>query len=130
MFEYAAETVRVVDGDTIYFNVDLGFFVRITIQVRLRGVNTPEMRGATREQGRAARAYTEAALPVGGQVVIRTYKLEKYGRYLADVLYAPGATSRQQVLAAPRLLNQELIDHGLAVAYMADEIKLAAAGQV
>ena len=35
MFEYAATVVRVVDGDTIYFDVDLGFFIRMTMDVRL-----------------------------------------------------------------------------------------------
>ncbi|HEX5727325.1 MAG TPA: thermonuclease family protein [Longimicrobiaceae bacterium] len=124
MFEYGADVVRVVDGDTVYLNVDLGFFIRVTIQVRLRGVNTPELRGLTRERGLAAKAYVEAALPTGAKVVVHTYKLEKYGRYLADLYYSPGADSREAVLRQPHHLNQELLDRGLAAVYMADEIKL------
>jgi endonuclease YncB( thermonuclease family) len=121
MFEYAASVVRVVDGDTIYFDVDLGFFIRMTMSVRLKGVNTPELHGAEREAGLKAKAFVEQALPVGALVLLTTYKAEKYGRYLADVRYLPGAKTRDEIRASGRLLNQELIDKGLAVPYMVDK---------
>ena len=120
MFQYAAKVVRVVDGDTMYLDIDLGFFIRMTIDVRLKGLNTPEIRGPSREAGLKSKAYVEQALPVGSLVVINTYKAEKYGRYLADVFYRPGATSRNEVLAEPHHLNKELLEKGLAVPFMVD----------
>ncbi len=118
MFEYPATLVRVVDGDTMYFDVDLGFFIRMTIEVRLKGLNTPEIRGPEREAGLKAKAFVEQALPVGAPVILTTYKEEKYGRYLADVRYLPGAKTRAEVAANGRSLNKELLEKGLAVPYM------------
>jgi micrococcal nuclease len=120
MFQYAAKVVRVVDGDTIYFDVDLGFFIRITIETRLRGLNTPEIRGAEREAGLKAKAYVEQVLPPGALVILNTYKVEKYGRYLADVYYFIGAKTREAILGKGIHLNKELLDKGLAVPYLAD----------
>ena len=118
MFEYAATVVRVVDGDTIYFDVDLGFYIRMTLDVRLKGLNTPEIRGEAREAGLKSKAFVEQALPVGMLVVLRTYKAEKYGRYLAEVLYLPGAKTRDEILKNGRSLNRELLDKGLAEPFM------------
>jgi len=118
MFEYAATVVRVVDGDTLYLDLDLGFFIRMTIDVRLKGLNTPEIRGASREAGLKAKAFVEQALPPGALVLVKTYKAEKYGRYLADLRYLPRARTRDEVAANGRSLNQELLDNGLAVPYM------------
>lgn len=118
MYQYKATVVRVVDGDTVYFDVDLGFQIRMTIDVRLYGVNTPEVRGPTREAGLKAKAYVENALPAGTTVIVKTYKAEKYGRYLADVWYLPGVTDREQILSQGQMLNQELLDKGLAVPYI------------
>ncbi len=118
MFEYAATVVRIVDGDTLYLDVDLGFFTRMTIDVRLKGLNTPEIRGESREAGLKAKAYVEQALPPGTLVLVKTYKAEKYGRYLAEVRYLPGARTRDEIAAGGRSLNQELLDQGLAAPYM------------
>jgi endonuclease YncB( thermonuclease family) len=50
-------------------------------------------------------------------LVIKTYKQEKYGRFLADVFYQKGATDRERILREGIFLNQELLDEGLAVPY-------------
>lgn len=120
MFQYSATVVRVVDGDTAYFDIDLGFQIRMTIDVRFRGVNTPETRGPSREAGLKSKAFVAAALPVDSLVILNTYKAEKYGRYLADIYYLPGAKTRDEILAKGRLLNKELLDKGLAVPFMAE----------
>jgi len=117
MFQYSAKVVRIVDGDTLYLDVDLGFFIRMTIDVRLNGVNTPETRGPSRQAGLKSKAYVEQAVPVGSTVVVQTYKAEKYGRYLADLWYLPGATDWDEIKSKGRLLNQELLDKGLAIPY-------------
>ena len=118
MYHYKATVVRVVDGDTLYLDVDLGFFVRLTINVRLYGLNTPEVIGKDREAGLKAKAYVEQTLPPGTLVVIQSYKQEKYGRYLADLWYLPGAKGREEIEAGGRWLNRELIESGLAVPYL------------
>ncbi|MFH1523748.1 MAG: thermonuclease family protein [Chloroflexota bacterium] len=117
MFQYQATVVRIVDGDTAYLDVDLGFFIRMTINVRFNGINTPEIRGPSRPAGLKSKAYVEQAIPVGSTVVVETYKAEKYGRYLADIHYLPGSTDRDEIRAKGRLLNQELVEKGLAVEY-------------
>ena len=118
MYQYKATVVRVVDGDTVYLDIDLGFRIRMTIDVRLYGLDAPELRGPSRAAGLKAKAYVENALPVGAMVIVKTYKAEKYGSYLAEVWYLPGATEREQIIAQGRHLNQELLDAGFAVPYL------------
>ena len=44
LYHYKMKVIRVVDGDTIYGDVDLGFNIHHKMRVRLYGVNTPESR--------------------------------------------------------------------------------------
>ena len=118
MYQYKAKVIRVVDGDTVYLEIDLGLTVRTITDVRLIGVNTPETVGATKEAGLKSKAYVEQALPKDSLVYVITYKAEKYGRYLADIYYLPGATEVEQIKASGRHLNKELLDKGLAVPFM------------
>ena len=39
------------DGDTIDFIIDVGFKMTTRQRIRLLGVNTPELRGASKEEG-------------------------------------------------------------------------------
>ncbi len=114
MFQYRAKIERIVDGDTLWVDVDLGFFLRQKMNLRLWRVNTPEIRGAEREAGLRAKQFVAEALPPGSVAVIKTYKIEKYGRFLADVYYLPGSEDSDQILARGIHLNQELLDKGLA----------------
>ena len=48
MFEYYVKKVsKVVDGDTIDVDIDLGFDISFSSRVRLAGIDTPESRTAT-----------------------------------------------------------------------------------
>ncbi len=114
MFQYKAKVMRIVDGDTLWVEVDLGFFLRQSMYLRLYGLNTPEIRGPEREQGLKAKDFVVTALPVDSTVVIKTYKTEKYGRFLADLYYLPGSTDPEEILLRGTWLNQELLDKGLA----------------
>jgi len=116
MYQYKAKIARVVDGDTIYVDVDLGFFLRQVMNLRLKGVDTPEIRGPEREQGLISKQFVEDTLAACPAVVIRTYKLGKYGRYIADIWYKAGSDDPDEILASGTLLNQELLDRGLAQA--------------
>lgn len=107
---YDAVVARVVDGDTVYFDVDLGFTVHYSIDVRLLDIDAPEVYGAhATEAGRQAKAYMESLCPPGQAVLLHTQRDDtgKYGRYLATV-YLPGDDVS---------LNQKMIDSGHAVPY-------------
>ena len=77
MYEYPATIDRVVDGDTIDVNIDLGFSIILKKQrVRLLGINAPESRTrdlVEKEKGLAAKAKVQEMWPVGSNVVIKTY---------------------------------------------------------
>jgi micrococcal nuclease len=120
MYQYQATVERVVDGDTVYVTVDLGFFLTSMMKLRLRGVNTPEIRGPERPEGLRVKAFVQEKLPVGKQIVINTYKIGKYGRYIADVFYHDTSTDWQEVLAEGVHLNQLLLDKGMAEPYPED----------
>lgn len=86
MYSYNAKVVRCVDGDTVDFEVDLGFKIFVSIRTRLIGVDTPE-RG--HEDYKRATMMLENLLLAqaneDGNVVIRTEKTGKYGRYLVEI---------------------------------------------
>jgi micrococcal nuclease len=79
-----ATVLRIVDGDTVQLDLDLGWRIRMTANCRVFGINAPEM--AT-PQGRAARSYAEGLLPLGAEVEFHSQRLDKYGRPLGDILY-------------------------------------------
>jgi len=108
MYEYRAFVLRVVDGDTIDVETDLGFSVVLAQRLRLAGINAPEVKGAEREKGLETAAWLRNRIE-GREVVIRTIqdKQEKYGRYLAEVFLVGVDVS----------LNQEMVQLGLAKLY-------------
>ena len=98
MYTYRAQVVRVVDGDTMAFSVDLGLDVRINLTVRIYGIDTPEM-GTV--EGREAKAEAQRLMPVGSEVVLTTVKdrREKYGRYLG-LITLPGGADYQKMMVS------------------------------
>lgn len=103
MFIYQATVNKVVDGDTLDLQVDLGFGVFTRQRVRLLGVNAAE-HGT--DEGDKATVFVKAWVAEHGpEFTVRTHRdqKEKFGRYLAVVL--SGAEE----------LGQALIDAGLAV---------------
>ena len=88
MFEYKCTIVKVIDGDTVDVDIDLGFGVWLKKQrIRFYGIDTPESRTRDLEEkkyGLAAKAFVEAHLPVGSIRTLTTVKDKtgKYGRIL------------------------------------------------
>jgi len=83
---YRAKVKRVVDGDTVDFDVDLGFNIAIRIRTRLLGVDTPE-RGHV-DWAKATSVLTNLLneqQDEEGYLVIETKKTGKYGRWLVDI---------------------------------------------
>ena len=79
---YPAVLVRVVDGDTLRADLDLGAEVTLKGQaLRVLGIDAPELR---EPGGRAAKEAVEKFLS-GKKLKVELHGKEKYGRWLADV---------------------------------------------
>ena len=93
MYEYRAKVTRVIDGDTVDVDVDLGFDVWLKSRVRLYGIDTPESRTRNKEEkyrGLLAKEYLKSWIKKAkGIVILKTKKGEetgKFGRILADII--------------------------------------------
>jgi micrococcal nuclease len=110
-FVYRLRTlVRVVDGDTLDLDLDLGFSLVLRQRIRLFGVDTPEIHtrdAAEKARGLEAQAYVSSWFQQPGEVLVRTTKEEKYGRMLADCFRSGSAS-----------LCAELLARGLARPYL------------
>ena len=112
---YKAHLTRVVDGDTLHVVLDLGFKIFHEEILRLRGINAAEM--ASAEGKKSAQALTKIlqGLPF---LIIKTSKVDIYGRYVCDVFLPPKGEAEidpQEVADVGVYLNQLLLDEGLAV---------------
>jgi len=115
MYTYNAKVIRILDGDTVEVEIDLGFGISIKKLVRLNGIDTPEKTSkidSVRELALKAKARTAAALE-NKNVILKTKldKDDKYGRVLAYVYES------QTELQADQSFNLKLIQEGLAVPY-------------
>ncbi len=116
LYTYKCYLNRVVDGDTIIVDMDFGAGAYLRRQVvRFKHLNTPEMKT---EAGQRAKEFVENRLLPCQTLVIRTRGKDIYGRYLAEVWYLSGENNAQIVLDQGILLNQELLDCGMAEAYI------------
>lgn len=109
MYEYQAEVVRIIDGDTIVLKIDLGFKLFWKVSCRLHGINCPELRSKDQEErkeAKAAKDFTSSELPIGSIVLVYSVELDKYGRPLVDVFYGD------------KHLNEELVSNNHAKLYM------------
>ena len=110
MYEYNCTIVRVVDGDTVDVDIDLGFDTwRCGERIRLYGIDTPECRTRDAEEkaaGFLAKEFVEDALHVGGTYRLQTKEKGKFGRYLGTI-YLTDDTS----------INAALVTEHLAVPY-------------
>ncbi|MBU1864174.1 MAG: thermonuclease family protein [Candidatus Omnitrophica bacterium] len=110
-FLYKAAIERVVDGDTIILNIDLGFDVWRRQRIRLRGIDTPEL---DTPEGKQAMEFVLKELRQVARVCIRTYKVDIYGRYVCDLFYLLGVNDKGRIFREGKFLNQELVNNGLA----------------
>ena len=114
MYEYKCKLVRVVDGDTIDVDVDLGFGVWMQKQrIRMYGIDTPESRTSDdveKVYGNAAKDFL-VQWTNSGNLTLKTFKdgKGKYGRILGEIWYDDENGSHN--------INQLLIDNHHAVRY-------------
>tara|TARA_B100001287_G_scaffold95499_1_gene80242 strand:- start:1018 stop:1479 length:462 start_codon:yes stop_codon:yes gene_type:complete len=118
MYEYRAKILKVIDGDTVDVDIDLGFGVVLTDErVRMMGIDTPESR--TRDKiekkfGLASKARLKEIL--GNETILQTQinrngedMKGKFGRILGDFqIELDGET---------KLATQVLVEEGHAVPY-------------
>tara|TARA_B100000131_G_scaffold255152_1_gene249646 strand:+ start:752 stop:1231 length:480 start_codon:yes stop_codon:yes gene_type:complete len=91
--EYDVKVIKVVDGDTVDVDIDLGFGVTLTDErVRIMGIDTPESRTSDKVEdlfGEAAKARLKALMHNGGKLITTEDKKGedmkgKFGRILGD----------------------------------------------
>lgn len=89
MHDYEAQVVRVIDGDTVVLDVDLGFNVWVREQsFRLLGINAREKSEAG---GKQAKAHLESLLPPRTPLILTSVKPDKFGgRYDARLALLDG----------------------------------------
>ncbi|VAW15850.1 hypothetical protein MNBD_BACTEROID05-1200 [hydrothermal vent metagenome] len=104
LYNYRASLNYVIDGDTVVLNVDVGFRTWSKQKLRLRGINSPEISTA---QGVKAKYFVQQRLTADTPIFIKTYKKDKYDRYLADIFFG----------SKKEFLNQTLLDQNLATIY-------------
>jgi len=98
-----AEVVEVVDGDTLRVRAQVWIDLELETLVRLRGIDTPELRGKCEAEKAQARAAKDALarLAADGPVALTQVEYEKYaGRVLADIAGSSGQDLAQAMIAA------------------------------
>jgi endonuclease YncB( thermonuclease family) len=112
LYVYKAKLDRVVDGDTIRVVLDLGFKIFHKEILRLRGIDAAEMKS---DVGANSKKTLEKILKDVPFLIIKTTRVDIYGRYVADVFLAgEGDSDLQKVADSGVFLNQLLLDKGSA----------------
>ena len=101
MHTYKCEILRVIDGDTVDVDIDLGFGVWLRKErVRIHGIDTPESRTRDLEEkkyGLAAKEFVKGYLKAGSDQLLQTEKDKtgKFGRILGKFLVYDAKTDSQ-----------------------------------
>ena len=115
MYTYNARVLKVIDGDTVDLEIDLGFYVKITKRARLSGIDTYEKNSRlVFERELAAKATSYITNIIQNKIVkIRTQidKEDKYGRILVEIY------STDLDFDSHNSINIQLIQEGLAMKY-------------
>ena len=113
MYQYKATIIKIVDGDTVDVDIDLGFEVWLKNQrIWLYGIDTPESRTSDKTEkvfGKLAAAKVLEFCPIGSNIVLQTKTDDsrgKYGRILGELITEDGTN-----------VNTFLVDNAYAVAY-------------
>ena len=116
MYEYRCKVVKVIDGDTVDVDIDLGFGVWMHKErVRMFGIDTPESRTRDLEEkkrGLAAKKFLTGMLDDEGGIILKTHKDKtgKFGRILGELWRTTNY--------ADQSINNYMIDKHHAVMYL------------
>jgi micrococcal nuclease len=113
LYYYEGEIVRVVDGDTVIVNCDLGFGLwKKNLKLRFSGIDTPEKRTRNlKEKELGLKATARVKELCANKIRFISHFLDKYGRSLAIpyVINEDGTTGES--------ICEILINEGHAVKY-------------
>ena len=107
MYTYKAKLDRVVDGDTVDANINLGFDITIHKRIRLTGIDTPESRTRDLEEKKRGLAAKNRLIELlgNGEFILESREVGKFGRVLGTIHV--GQTN----------INDRLVEEGHAVEY-------------
>jgi micrococcal nuclease len=115
MYTYKAKVVRVIDGDTLDCDIDLGFHIFVRKRVRLDGIDAPEKNSRIAyDRDIAAKATSRAKIALEDKTVILQTKLDKsdkFGRVLGIIFES------QKEMIDNQSFNIKLVQEGLASRY-------------
>ena len=117
MYTYKICLLKVVDGDTIDAEIDLGFDVKVKKRVRFMGVNAPESRTRDLEEkakGLAAKDRVKQLLEGCKNITLKSHGVGKFGRCLGE-LHLDIVDGQEKLTLVS--LNELLINEGHAVEY-------------
>ena len=110
MYEYRCKVLKVIDGDTVDVDIDLGFGMSYKKQrVRMLGIDTPESRTrdlVEKKFGKASKKHLKGILEQGG-IELVSHDKGKFGRILGEFFIGNSEVS----------VNQQMINDHHAVAY-------------
>lgn len=92
MHEYKVKIRRIVDGDTVDVDIDLGFDMILSKQrIRLYGIDTPESRTRDKEEkfyGKLSAKFLKEQCKNSSEIFLKTYldKKGKFGRILGELI--------------------------------------------
>jgi len=120
MYEYRCTIIKVIDGDTVDVDIDLGFDIVLRNQrIRIYGIDTPESRTSDKIEkqfGLASKQKVLELLPLDSVQILRTTKDRdggdsrgKFGRILGDFFV--------KYQGEDKLLTDIMIDECYAVRY-------------
>ncbi|MFT6077451.1 MAG: endonuclease YncB(thermonuclease family) [Myxococcota bacterium] len=115
---YRAKIINVIDGDTLLLDVDLGFDVIKRQRIRLAGIDAAEMKTS---DGKKSFKYLRDLSASLNEVVVRTNKVDIFGRFIGDVFYQladDGVKSRNEkveIFENGVYLNEKIVGDGMAI---------------
>ena len=111
MYQYNCTVTKIIDGDTLDVDIDLGFSVKLTKQrIRMMGIDTPESRTRNLEEkkrGLISKQYLLDKCPIGSTIRLVSHDKGKFGRILGSI-YTD---------ASEQSINKIMCDEGFAVEY-------------
>ena len=124
LYFYSISNIRVIDGDTIDADIDLGFSISISRRVRLEGIDAPETRLQSKISDPEERKKEKLlgikskdflySICGSNKIYLISNKLDKYGRVLGEIFFIEDDLGVEENYTS---INQLMISKGYASAY-------------
>jgi len=124
LYFYSISNIRVIDGDTIDADIDLGFSISIRRRVRLEGIDAPETRLQSKISDPEQRKKEKLlgikskdflySICESNKIYLISNKLDKYGRVLGEIFFIEDDLGVEENYTS---INQLMISKGYASVY-------------